>query len=171
MARLTFRRLKSSLVVALSLLGFISVPNYAQAVGLGGLRQDVTRIGYTIDGWRVSAIKKGEQFRVVPNLAGDVDSHEGFISMMGIGEITGHGSSHVLAATVEAGYMVGCGVDVSDGASIGRTDSVSITPSVGVHLTRVRLTRQQSMVLLPPRALLPLPVPLRLPAVLRQVFQ
>ena len=124
MARLTFRRLKSSLVVALSLLGFISVPNYAQAVGLGGLRQDVTRIGYTIDGWRVSAIKKGEQFRVVPNLAGDVDSHEGFISMMGIGEITGHGSSHVLAATVEAGYMVGCGVDVSDGASIGRTDSV-----------------------------------------------
>lgn len=42
MARLTFRRLKSSLVVALSLLGFISVPNYAQAVGLGGLRQDVT---------------------------------------------------------------------------------------------------------------------------------
>ena len=52
MARLTFRRLKSSLVVALSLLGFISVPNYAQAVGLGGLRQDVTRIGYTIDGWR-----------------------------------------------------------------------------------------------------------------------
>lgn len=170
MARLTFRRLKSSLVVALSLLGFISVPNYAQAVGLGGLRQDVTRIGYTIDGWRVSAIKKGEQFRVVPNLAGDVDSHEGFISMMGIGEITGHGSSHVLAATVEAGYMVGCGVDVSDGASIGRTDSVS--PRLWeCHLTRVRLTRQQSMVLLPPRALLPLPVPLRLPAVLRQVFQ
>ena len=55
--------------------------------------------------------------------------------MMGIGEITGHGSSHVLAATVEAGYMVGCGVDVSDGASIGRTDSVSITPVSYTHLT------------------------------------
>ena len=105
---------------------------YAWEPGINGSRADVIRSGKTIDGWTVTAKKQGERFRIVAPLAGDASSHEGFISLQGIGEITGKGTSKVLQGTVDVGYMVGCGVDTSDGFTIGQSYSASLTPSVGL---------------------------------------
>lgn len=104
----------------------------ALPVGIPGVRADSVQSIESVDGWRFIVRKQDEQFRVVPSLAGDLNSHEGFITLQGLGEISGHGQSDVLGAVVEVGYMIGCGVDVSDGITVGVSNSVSITPSVGV---------------------------------------
>ena len=120
-------------IVACSLCLSCGLPAaHAWEPGIDGSRADVIRSGKTIDGWTVTAKKQGEKFRIVAPLAGDAASHEGFISLQGIGEITGKGTSKVLQGTVDVGYMVGCGVDISDGFTIGQSHSASLTPSVGV---------------------------------------
>lgn len=135
MSSTALRSFKSIAGFVLTAVLFVSgnVPSAAAwEPGVEGKRVDVIRKGVTIDGWTVEAQKLDERFRVVPPLSGDQTSHEGFLSIKGIGEIKGRGSSDVLQGVVDVGYMVGCGVDVSDGATIGNSTSASITPSVGI---------------------------------------
>lgn len=110
-------------------MGSVSVE--ALPIGIEGVRVDTSNTVQSIDNWLFTVKKQGEHFRIVPSLAGDATSHEGFITMRGVGIISGKGKSSVLGAAVDVGYMVGCGVDVSDGVTVGSSYSVSITPSVG----------------------------------------
>ena len=124
-------------IVACSLCLSCGLPAaHAWEPGIDGSRADVIRSGKTIDGWTVTAKKQGEKFRIVAPLAGDASSHEGFISLQGIGEITGKGTSKVLQGTVDVGYMVGCGVDISDGFTVGQSHSASLTPVLASPQTK-----------------------------------
>lgn len=130
--RSNFKKAATALLASTVIAAFSCSPALAWEPGIDGVRADVVRTGKTIDGWTVTVKKQGERFRVVPSLAGDAASHEGFLSLQGIGQISGKGNSNVLQGTVDVGYMVGCGVDVSDGFTIGQSNSASLTPSVGV---------------------------------------
>jgi hypothetical protein len=75
----------------------------------------------TADGWRVSAIKAGEQVRSVAPLNQSPWTREGFLSLRGEARISGAGRVPITAGTVSAGFQIGCNTDVTSGLTVGMT--------------------------------------------------
>lgn len=86
----------------------------------------------TVDGWDVSVSASDLSVHQVPNLAGSIFTREGFISATVTGEVRGHGSAPVRSGKVEQGVQVGCGVDVSSGATLGL--NATFGPNVGITM-------------------------------------
>ncbi|WP_051132913.1 MspA family porin [Nocardia paucivorans] len=91
---------------------------------------DKSRSTTTDDGWVLRVTKTAETFDRVPNLAATPFTHEGFVSLKAVADITGKGKNPVNAASVTYGYQIGCQVDVSNGLTMGL--SAAIGPNVGI---------------------------------------
>jgi hypothetical protein len=103
-------------------------PVHADAVNMAPHQRDRT----TVDGWTLTASLSGESINAVPNLAGAQNSREGFVTLSARADIGGAGGNPVTAATFEAGYQVGCQVDVSQGLQIGGTGQLAGSVSAGL---------------------------------------
>lgn len=86
----------------------------------------------TVDGWDVSVTASDLSVRQVPNLAGSIFTREGFVSATVTGEVQGQGTAPVRSGKVEQGIQIGCGVDVSSGATVGL--NASFGPNVGITM-------------------------------------
>lgn len=86
----------------------------------------------TVDGWDVSVTASDLSVRPVPNLAGSPFTREGFVSATVTGEVHGQGTAPVRSGTVEQGIQIGCGVDVSSGATLGL--NATFGPNVGITM-------------------------------------
>ncbi|KQB85473.1 MspA family porin [Corynebacterium oculi] len=69
----------------------------------------------TDDGWVLHAEKKDEVINVAPPLDSAATTGESFGSLKAKVWITGQGEPELRGAVFEAGYQVGCGVDISTG--------------------------------------------------------
>jgi hypothetical protein len=79
----------------------------------------------TVDGWVLSVSLADESINTVPNLAGAQNSREAFVTLSARADIGGQGANPITAGSFEAGYQVGCQVDVSQGLQIGGTGGLA----------------------------------------------
>lgn len=86
----------------------------------------------TADGWVVHARKSGEIVHLAPPLDGAATTGEAFGTLSAQAWIDGHGSPELTGALFEAGYQIGCGVDVSGGADVTVAGTLGIAPRGGV---------------------------------------
>ncbi|WP_182358642.1 MspA family porin [Tomitella gaofuii] len=86
----------------------------------------------TVDGWDVSVTASDLSVHPVPNLAGSPFTREGFVSATVTGEVQGQGTAPVRSGKVEQGIQIGCGVDVSSGATLGL--NATFGPNVGITM-------------------------------------
>lgn len=86
----------------------------------------------TDDGWDLTVEASNLNVNPVPNLAGSMFTREGFVSGKVTGTIAGEGTAPVRTGVIEQGIQIGCGVDVSNGATLGLTASLS--PNVGITM-------------------------------------
>lgn len=84
----------------------------------------------TEDGWVLHAEKKDETINVAPPLDSAVTTGESFGSLKAKVWITGQGEPELRGAVFEAGYQVGCGVDISTGVDYEVAGTVGVAPRV-----------------------------------------
>ncbi|MFT4085739.1 MAG: MspA family porin [Gordonia sp. (in: high G+C Gram-positive bacteria)] len=109
--------------VTAALVAGVAIVGEAGPVSAAPMRfkdRQVTKV--SADGWKVTAVKSGEQLSVVHPLDNASTSKEGFLSLRGAGEISGAGTSPVLSGTVTTGFQISCG---------GRLDSGTVGISAG----------------------------------------
>lgn len=84
----------------------------------------------TEDGWVLHAEKKDETINVAPPLDSAATTGESFGSLKAKVWITGQGEPELRGAVFEAGYQVGCGVDISTGVDYEVAGTVGVAPRV-----------------------------------------
>ncbi|WPF67686.1 MspA family porin [Corynebacterium sp. 21KM1197] len=84
----------------------------------------------TEDGWVLHAEKKDEVINVAPPLDSAATTGESFGSLKAKVWITGQGEPELQGAVFEAGYQVGCGVDISTGVDYEVAGTVGVAPRV-----------------------------------------
>lgn len=89
----------------------------------------------TDDGWNIKLESTEMVVNPMHNLANAPTSREGWISSKVTGLVEGHGTKPVQAAIVEHFLVIGCQVDVSNGATVGISGSFG--PNVGVTISGV----------------------------------
>ncbi|MEZ5212360.1 MspA family porin [Gordonia sp. PP30] len=122
----------TALFVAIG-LGFVLGPTPAGATPTP-LHSKHDRLA-TDDGWTMELNASELVVNPMHNLAETPTSREGWISSKVEGRVAGDGKEPVQAAILEHFLVVGCGVDVSDGTTLGL--SASAGPSVGVTISGV----------------------------------
>lgn len=121
------RTFRSAVVIAVLVGGYWSAgPAHADVTAMAPQQRDHT----TIDGWNLTVSLANESINTVPNLAGAQNSREAFMTLGARAVIDGAGSHPISAASFEAGYQVGCQVDVSQGLQLGGTGQ--LIGSVGI---------------------------------------
>ncbi|WP_454166328.1 MspA family porin [Gordonia iterans] len=129
-----FSRARTSIAVLLVMVGALLAPAAlvsATPTPLASKRDRLT----TDDGWRISLDAKQLVVNPMHNLADSPTSREGWISSKVEGRISGSGDQPVQAAILEHFLVVSCGLDVTDGATVGL--GASIGPTVGVTISGV----------------------------------
>lgn len=84
----------------------------------------------TEDGWVLHSEKKDETINVAPPLDTAATTGESFGSLKAKVWITGQGEPELSGAVFEAGYQVGCGVDISTGVDYEVAGTVGVAPRV-----------------------------------------
>lgn len=88
----------------------------------------------TADGWVLHAAKTQERINVAPPLDSSVTTGEAFGTVTGRVWIDGEGFPELSGAVFEAGYQIGCGVDVSGGVDYDVTGTVGVAPHTTVGM-------------------------------------
>lgn len=89
----------------------------------------------TDDGWLLELSASELEVNPMSNIANTMTSREGWITSRVGALITREGTQPVQAAVVEHVLVVGCQIDVSDGATLGL--GFSIGPNVGVTISQL----------------------------------
>lgn len=89
----------------------------------------------TDDGWKLALDATDLVVNPMHSLANAPTSREGWISSKVTGTITGAGTTPVNAGVLEHFLVVGCQIDVSDGATLGLSGAFG--PNVGVTISGV----------------------------------
>ncbi|MEJ4099982.1 MspA family porin [Corynebacterium mastitidis] len=84
----------------------------------------------TEDGWVLHAEKKDETIHMAPPLDSAATTGESFGSLKAKVWITGQGEPELRGAAFEAGYQVGCDVDISTGVDYEIAGTVGVAPRV-----------------------------------------
>jgi hypothetical protein len=82
----------------------------------------------TPDGWTLTLSSKDEVVLPVPPLTTAISSREYIASGIFSGALSGSGESH---GTLEVGYEIGCGIDMSTSPGVTVGGSLGITPAIG----------------------------------------
>jgi MspA len=87
---------------------------------------------YTPDGWTLTLSAKDETQRVIAPLTTAISSREYEVGGTFIGSLAGPDEDAVPEGTLEVGYQIGCGIDMSTSNGVTLNGSVGVTPSLGV---------------------------------------
>ncbi|MFT4085907.1 MAG: MspA family porin [Gordonia sp. (in: high G+C Gram-positive bacteria)] len=113
--------------LAVAIPGIVS----GTAAASPGAFADHTVTRTTAEGWQVSARKLDEKVSTVHPLDNSPNTtKEAFLSLRGVGEIAGSGTSPVIAGTVRVGFQIACGGHLDSGTvgiSAGPTAQMSIS--------------------------------------------
>jgi hypothetical protein len=109
----------------------IPVPE-AAPVDDGRVESSPPAITYTPDGWTLTLSAKDETQRVMPPLTTAVSSREYQVGGTFNGSLTGPEEDGAPMGTLEVGFQIGCGIDMSTSNGVTLTGSVGLTPSLGL---------------------------------------
>jgi MspA len=84
------------------------------------------------DGWTQTVSAKDEIERVIAPLTTAVSSREYQVGGTYSGSLSGPENAGPPEGTLEVGYQIGCGIDMSTSNGVTLTGSVGMTPSVGL---------------------------------------
>jgi hypothetical protein len=88
---------------------------------------------HTPDGWTLTLSAKDETQRVIAPLTTAISSREYQAGGIFNGSLTGHDEEDEPPhGTLEVGYQIGCGIDMSTSNGVTLTGSVGVTPSLGL---------------------------------------
>ncbi|MGV0870243.1 MspA family porin, partial [Corynebacterium kalidii] len=82
----------------------------------------------TADGWVLHASKTGESVNIAGPLDASATTGEAFGTLTGNVWIDGDGAPELTGAMFDAGYQIGCGVDVSGGVDVELAGTAGIAP-------------------------------------------
>ena len=108
----------------------------ATVIGVPAARADLVDMAPQVydkvsrDGWHLQIKIDHEAINSVPNLAGAVNSREGFVTASGTATATG-GSSPITDSLFILGYQLGCQSDVSTGLQLGGTAGIAPSAATG----------------------------------------
>lgn len=87
----------------------------------------------TPDGWTITVSARDETQRVISPLTTAISSREYEVGGIYTGSLVApEGSDERPHGTLEVGYQIGCGIDMSTSNGVTLTGSVGMTPSLGV---------------------------------------
>jgi hypothetical protein len=86
---------------------------------------------YTPDGWTLTMSAKDETQRVIAPLTTAISSREYEVGGTFIGSLSGPEEDGVPEGTLEVGYQIGCGIDMSTSNGVTLNGTVGFTPSLG----------------------------------------
>jgi len=104
----------------------------AAPVDDGRVESSPPAVTMTPDGWTLALAARDEKQLPIAPLTTAVSSREYEVGGIYSGLLTGPGSELPPEGTLEVGYQIGCGVDMSTSNGVTLTGSVGITPSLGV---------------------------------------
>ena len=106
--------------------------NDGPPVDTGVVASDEPATVTTPDGWTLTVAAKDETELPVAPLTTAVSSREYLVGGTFTGTVTGKGKTTLAGGTLEAGYQIGCGVDMSTSQGVTLSGSVGVTPAIGV---------------------------------------
>ncbi|SEH70861.1 MspA protein [Mycolicibacterium rutilum] len=86
----------------------------------------------TPDGWRLELGAKDETQAPIPPLTTALSSREYVVGGTYTGSVTGPGDDEPPHGTLEVGYEIGCGIDMSTSNGVSLTGTAGINPSIGL---------------------------------------
>jgi MspA len=98
----------------------------------GRVESSPPAITHTPDGWTQTLSAKDETQQVIPPLTTAVSSREYRVGGTYNGSLTGPEEEGPPQGTLEVGYQIGCGIDMSTSNGVTLTGSVGMTPSLGL---------------------------------------
>ena len=87
---------------------------------------------HTPDGWTLTVSAKDETQRVIAPLTTAISSREYEVGGTYHGSLSGPEEDGTPEGTLEVGYQIGCGIDMSTSNGVTLNGSVGITPSLGL---------------------------------------
>jgi hypothetical protein len=87
---------------------------------------------HTPDGWTLTLSAKDETQRVIAPLTTAISSREYEVGGIFNGSLSGPDEDGTPEGTLEVGYQIGCGIDMSTSNGVTLTGSVGVTPSLGL---------------------------------------
>ncbi|ULE35756.1 MspA family porin [Mycobacterium sp. IDR2000157661] len=89
----------------------------------------------TPDGWTLTLSAKDETQAPIPPLTTAVSSREYVVGGTYTGAMSGPGEGTPPEGTLEVGYEIGCGIDMSTSNGVALTGTAGINPSIGLFGT------------------------------------
>ncbi|MCG7608845.1 MULTISPECIES: MspA family porin [Mycobacterium] len=86
----------------------------------------------TPDGWHLTVSASDETQAAVPPLTTAISSREYVVGGTYRGSMTGPDSGEDLRGTLEAGYQIGCGIDMSTSNGVALTGTAGLNSSIGI---------------------------------------
>ena len=86
----------------------------------------------TPDGWTLKLSAKDETQGPIPPLTTALSSREYVVGGTYIGSLTGPDDGEEPGGTLEVGYEIGCGIDMSTSNGVSLTGTMGINPSIGL---------------------------------------
>jgi hypothetical protein len=91
----------------------------------------------TPDGWELTLSAKDETQAVIPPLTTALSSREYVVGGTYVGSLVGPGEEEIPEGTLEVGYEIGCGIDMSTSNGVSLTGTLGLNPSIGLIGTDV----------------------------------
>jgi hypothetical protein len=86
----------------------------------------------TPDGWTLTLSAKDETQGPIPPLTTALSSREYVVGGTYVGSLTGPAEEEPPGGTLEVGYEIGCGIDMSTSNGVSLTGTMGINPSIGL---------------------------------------
>jgi hypothetical protein len=86
----------------------------------------------TPDGWQLTLSAKDETQAPIPPLTTALSSREYVVGGTYMGELRGPGEEEPPGGTLEVGYEIGCGIDMSTSNGVSLTGTMGLNPSIGL---------------------------------------
>jgi hypothetical protein len=107
-------------------------PPEAAPVDDGRVESSPPTTTHTPDGWTLTLSAKDETQRVIAPLTTAISSREYEVGGTYNGSLVGPEEDGLPEGTLEVGYQIGCGIDMSTSNGVTLTGSVGMTPSLGL---------------------------------------
>jgi hypothetical protein len=102
------------------------------AVDEGNVESTPPAVTDTPDGWQITLSAKDETQAPIPPLTTALSSREYVVGGTYSGSLRGPDEGEPPGGTLEVGYEIGCGIDMSTSNGVSLTGTAGINPSIGV---------------------------------------
>ncbi|KWX20098.1 MspA protein [Mycolicibacterium wolinskyi] len=115
----------------------VAPPQAEPAIVVGLVESTPPATTKTPDGWELTVSARDETQAVVAPLTTAVSSREYVVGGTYVGKMAGPDIGEESRGALEAGYQIGCGIDMSTSNGVSLTGTAGINPSIGVIGTDV----------------------------------